>query len=142
MTAHSPSRFDPPAMPELGTNASVAHLPPRVQGARPAACYEELSAHQFADRRDLIVLLLKAPYAAGEFTGFRAVVPLPNGQVVGHYLAEVGQGQPVGLVCPDGECSSRVAIRLARLGYAVYHLAGGLREWYRLQRVGADAAPG
>jgi rhodanese-related sulfurtransferase len=109
---------------------------------RAQACYEELSAHQFSERRDLVVLLLKAPHAAGEFAGFRAVVPLPNGQVVAHYLAEVGKGQPVGLVCPDGECSSRVAIRLARLGYSVHHLAGGLREWYRLQQIEREPATG
>jgi rhodanese-related sulfurtransferase len=111
----------------------------RGGAAEPAACYEELTAHQFAEQRDMVVLLLKAPYAAGEFPGFRAVVPLPNGQLVGHYLAEVGPGQAVGLVCPDGECSSRVAIRLARQGYSVRHLAGGLREWYRLQQMGAQA---
>jgi rhodanese-related sulfurtransferase len=127
----SPAHSSTPPAPDFPAGATVARLPGRAQ-----ACYEELSAHQFSERRDLVVLLLKAPHAAGEFTGFRAVVPLPNGQVVGHYLAEVGRGQPVGLVCPDGECSSRVAIRLARLGYSVHHLAGGLREWYRLQQMG------
>jgi rhodanese-related sulfurtransferase len=95
-----------------------------------------LTAQQFAARKDLVVLLLKAPHAAGEFSGFRGVVPLPNSQLAGHYVAELGRGQPVGLVCPDGECSSRLAIRLARAGFTVHHLAGGLREWYRLDAIG------
>ena len=132
----SPSHAYSPSGPDLPSGAVTR------RAGRKQAGYEEMTAHQFAERKDLVVLLLKAPHAAGEFAGFRAVVPLPNGQVVGHYLAEVDQGQPVGLVCPDGECSSRVAIRLARLGYAVHHLAGGLREWYRLQQMGATPGPG
>lgn len=107
------------------------------RGAGPAAAgYAELTAQQFAARKDLVVLLLKAPHAAGEFAGFRGVVPLPNSQLAGHYVAELGRSQPVGLVCPDGECSSRLAIRLARAGFTVHHLAGGLREWYRLDAIG------
>jgi len=115
---------------------SVAHLPIRPSQSTAPACYTELTAHQFTERKDLVVLLLKAPYAAHDFAGFRGVVPLPNGQVASHYVAEIGRGQPIGLVCNDGECSSRVAIRLARAGYAVHHLAGGLREWNRLQQMG------
>jgi rhodanese-related sulfurtransferase len=138
----TPSNTPHPSGLDLPAAATASWPVGQTSGGRKQAGYEELTAHQFAERRDLVVLLLKAPHAAGEFSGFRAVVPLPNGQVVGHYLAEIGAGQPVGLVCPDGECSSRVAIRLARLGYAVHHLAGGLREWYRLQQMAGRSAPG
>ena len=37
--------------------------------------------------------------------------------------------RPIGLACPDGTCSSRLAIRLSRQGFTVYHLAGGIHEW-------------
>lgn len=137
MTAAFRSAPDPET---AASNVAPLVRPAHRAGRGEAApCYQELTAHQFAERRDLTVLLLKAPHAAEAFAGFHAVVPLPNGQLVGHYLAEVGPRQPVGLVCPDGECSSRVAIRLARMGYAVHHLAGGLREWYRLQPMGGTA---
>jgi len=44
-------------------------------------------------------------------------------------LANWPREAPLGLVCADGQCSSRLAIRLSRRGYHVFHLAGGLHEW-------------
>lgn len=123
------------ARPGAADGAATARTGPRDAGPT-AAGYTELTAQQFAARRELVVLLLKAPHAAGEFAGFQGVVPLPNSQLAAHYVVELGRNQPVGLVCPDGECSSRLAIRLARAGFTVHHLAGGLREWYRLDAIG------
>jgi rhodanese-related sulfurtransferase len=102
---------------------------------RQAGCasFEELTPQQFGQRPELVVLLLHAPHGEHEFGAFRAVVPLPNSRVAAHYVAELPLDQPLGLVCPDGEASARLAIRLARQGRLVVHLAGGLAEWCRLK---------
>jgi hypothetical protein len=124
----TPQVHDPQAPPAPETQM------PAPRGGTPS--YGELTAQQFCQRRDLTVVLLNAPHAESDFTGYRAVIPVPNGQLARHYLSGVEAGQPLGLVCPDGEWSARLAIRLARVGYSVFHMAGGLREWYRLQQVG------
>lgn len=96
----------------------------------PCGSYEELSPCEFNRRKELVVLLMKSPHALTAFEGFRQVIPIPNGQSASEHLAALDPGQALGIVCPDGDCSGRLAIRLSNLGFPVYHLAGGLREWY------------
>jgi len=100
-------------------------------------CFTELSPQEFATRKDLVVLLIKAPHAAPEFSGFRRVVPVACSS---QELADVlDRRQPVGLVCEDGTCSGRLAIRLSQEGFTVVHLSGGLREWHYAFRTPAPA---
>jgi len=132
----TPQLQDLLTIPAQGQDRGSASEPRRNDPRSGTPSYGELTALQFCQRRDLTVLLLNAPHAEADFAGYRAVIPVPNGQVAPHYLTGLVAGQPLGLVCPDGEWSARVAIRLSRLGYSVFHLAGGLREWYRLQQVG------
>ncbi len=99
-----------------------------------SAGYLELTPQEFRARPDLLVVLVHAPQAQQEFAGFRAVLPLPACQLAAAYLREVPRDQPLGVVCPDGEASARLAIRLAREGYTVAHLCGGLQEWHRSVR--------
>lgn len=95
---------------------------------RPGS-YGELTPHEFNLRRDLGVVVLKAPEAAAEFAGFRSVFALGCSGEIDSVLSQWPRDAALGLVCPDGDCSSRLAIRLSRQGYTVLHLAGGLREW-------------
>lgn len=91
--------------------------------------FRELSAHEFATRKELVVVLVKTGDAATRFQGYAGVEVVPACKAVEAYVARLPKDRPIGLVCPDGDCSSRMAIRLSRQGYRVYHLAGGLREW-------------
>lgn len=97
---------------------------------RPGS-YAELTPHEFGARRELAIIALKVPDAAVRFAGFRRVFALDCSASVEQALGDWSREAPLGLVCADGECSSRVAIRLSRQGYRVFHLAGGLREWQR-----------
>ncbi len=93
-------------------------------------CYRELTPHEFNARKELGVVLLKTgDTIATEFQGFRAVYTLACSTEIDAVLSEWPRDAALGLVCADGDCSSRLAIRLSRQGYTVYHLAGGLREW-------------
>jgi hypothetical protein len=96
----------------------------------PCGSYEELSPREFSHHKELVVVLMKSPHALSEFEGFRAVIPVGGAQSLPAQLAGLEPGQALGIVCPDGDCSGRLAIRLSNLGYPVYHLGGGLREWY------------
>lgn len=62
-------------------------------------------------------------WAAGYVEGADRV---PRGQVDSH---SVGRADSVIAVCADGSKSKRTAKRLAKAGYSVYHLAGGLQAW-------------
>jgi rhodanese-related sulfurtransferase len=75
------------------------------------------------------IVALKIADASQRFAGFATVLALPSARDLAEHLAELPVGQPVVVVCPDGDCSSRVATRLANDGRTVYHLAGGLRDW-------------
>ncbi len=75
-------------------------------------------------------MLMKCPQARDAFAGFRQVICVPDAQSLPAHLGALPSGQAVGIVCPDGDCSGRLAIRLSNLGHPVYHLSGGLREWY------------
>lgn len=97
---------------------------------RPGS-FAELTPHEFDARREMGVVVLKVPDAAARFGGFRHVFALDCSAAVESALAGWPREAPLGVVCADGECSSRVAIRLSRQGYRVFHLAGGLREWQR-----------
>jgi rhodanese-related sulfurtransferase len=125
----------------MNGNATLQERRAHPAPARPAAkaprepgtpgCYRELTPHEFNLRKELTVVLLKDASAAGEFQGFREVLVLPNSQALEPFLAAWPADRAIGLVCPDGTCSSRLAIRLSRAGFPVYHLAGGLREWHQ-----------
>ncbi len=92
--------------------------------------YEELSPNEFNRHKELVVVLLKSHHALNEFTGFQALISISDPQQLQDHIAEFAPGQPIGLVCPNGDCSGRMSIRLSNLGVPVYHLGGGLREWY------------
>ena len=96
---------------------------------RAPGCYRELTPHEFHAHKAMGVVVLKAPAAAAGFVGYRQVFSLGCSGEIDSVLADWPRERPLGLVCPDGECSSRLAIRLSRQGYTVLHLAGGLREW-------------
>ena len=96
--------------------------------AQGTGSYKELTPREFNDRRDLLVILLKAPNAGPCFSDFPSVQHAPSKDAAIEMLAGK-TGQRIGLACEDGDCSGRLAIRLSRMGYRVYHLAGGVREW-------------
>ena len=91
--------------------------------------YQELSPQEFNRRKELVVLLLKAPDAGEAFTGFRDVISTADSAALLLAAARLGRGQPIGIVCIHGDCSGRLAIRLSNQGYSVYHLGGGMWEW-------------
>lgn len=93
--------------------------------------YHELSAQEFNARKNLAVVVLKDQSVLEEFIGFSAVHFLPSSKDFPIVLPDWPCERPIGLVCPDGACSSRLAVRLSRLGYTVYHLSGGLHEWHQ-----------
>jgi rhodanese-related sulfurtransferase len=99
-------------------------------GSGAPGSYRELTPHEFHARRELGVVLLKVP-ADQDFATFRQVFPLGSSAEIESVLADWPCERPLGLVCETGECSSRLAIRLSKRGYTVFHLAGGLREWQR-----------
>ncbi len=102
-------------------------------GASPG-CFEELSPKEFNRHKEMVVLLMKAPAAAAEFSEFQAVLHIESPRELPARLENLKPGQALGIICPDGDCSGRLAIRLSNLGYPVYHLGGGLREWYHCFR--------
>ncbi len=93
-------------------------------------CYGEYSPQEFNRHKELVVVLMKAAHAEAEFEGFHTLISVGNSREVPARLAGLAADQPIGLVCPDGDCSGRLAIRLSSQGFRVYHLGGGLREWY------------
>lgn len=114
---------------------AIATTKPHDAPENPAApcgrgCYRELSPREFDRHKEMVVVLLKSEHALAEFTGFRALIYAPTGHEAEAHLGALAKGQAIGVVCPDGDCSGRLAIRLSNQGYPVYHLAGGLREWY------------
>ena len=99
-----------------------------ASGETRSGSYHELSAHEFAQRTDLRVLVIKAPHAVS-FFHHDQVVAVEDCRAAEDYLRQWDAPQTVGLVCCDGEKSARLAIRLSRQGHTVVHLAGGLMEW-------------
>ncbi len=67
-----------------------------------------------------------AEWAAGHVEGSDSV---PAGEVGSH---TVGRADSVLVVCRNGSKSKRAAKKLAKEGYRVYHLAGGLIAWQEL----------
>ena len=92
--------------------------------------YQELSPHEFSERKDLVVVVIKAPHVLSMFADYQQVIHLDDCKGVHPGLAQ-WKSHTLGLVCQDGDCSSRMAIRLSRLGHKAVHLAGGLNEWYQ-----------
>lgn len=117
--------MDHRASPNHGTEPAADGL----QGLHRPGSYRELTPHEFNARRDLGVVLLKAPEAEAHFAGFRRVFSLGGSAEIDQVLAQWPREAALGLVCATGDCSSRLAIRLSRQGYTVLHLAGGLNEW-------------
>ena len=104
-----------------------------IQAVEKQACpgsYQELSPTEFNHQKDMVVVLVRAAHAEQEFQGYQAVIPLNDLSELSSCLEIFPPGQAVGIVCPDGDCSGRLAIRLSNLGHPVYHLGGGLLEWY------------
>ncbi len=96
--------------------------------------YRELSPQEFNRQKDMVVVLLKADQARSEFADFHTLITISDAHQLKPYLARLPIDQTIGLVCPDGDCSGRLAIRLSNQGFRVYHLGGGLREWYHCCR--------
>jgi len=96
---------------------------------KTTGAYQEITAREFNDRKELVVIVLKAPEATGCFKGFRAVLSAPTPSDTDALLAGWPSGQPIGLICPDGDCSGRLAVRLSKKGHTIFHLSGGLSEW-------------
>jgi len=113
---------------ETATDPTVANR--GLCGSGAPGSYRELTPHEFHARRDMGVVLLKVP-AGQDFAAFGQVFTLGCSSEIESVLADWPCERPLGLVCETGECSSRLAIRLSKRGYTVYHLAGGLREWQR-----------
>ncbi len=91
--------------------------------------YRELSPNEFNARKDLAVIVLKNADVMEAFRGFSDLRFLPSSSGIDALLSGWPCERPIGLACPDGACSSRLAIRLSRQGFTVYHLAGGINEW-------------
>ncbi len=66
----------------------------------------------------------EAAWAAGHVEGSDRV---PAGRVNAH---TVGRADSVITVCRTGSKSKRAARKLAKAGYSVYHLEGGLTAWH------------
>ena len=109
--------------------------PPAAEGAS----YRELTPGELRAMPSLLVVALKVPRAAEIFRGFRAVLSLDCSRELEPHLDTLDRAAPLAVVCPDGEHSSRLALRLARRGYTVYHVAGGLREWHFCNRQACSA---
>ena len=127
--------------PELHrSNSQTASAPGALDTPPPAArseecdspgCYWELGAEEFLDKGELVVFMLKITKPQPGFQGFRQVVQLECAADMQGQIDALPEAQPIGLVCCDGTCSARLAIRLSRQGRTVFHLAGGLWEWNR-----------
>lgn len=65
----------------------------------------------------------EAEWAAGHVDGSDRV---PTGRISVH---SVGRADSVIAVCANGKQSKRAAKKLAKAGYQVYHLEGGLQAW-------------
>ena len=100
-----------------------------LQSSGNTGFYQELSPQEFNRRKELVVLLLKAPDAGEAFPGFREVISSADSGALLRAAGNLGRGQPIGIVCIHGDCSGRLAIRLSNQGYSVYHLGGGMWEW-------------
>ena len=100
--------------------------------ANPGCCgsYQELSPMEFSHHKELVVVLLRAERARDSFDGYRNVIAAGCNSHALEQVAKLSVDQPIGIVCADGDCSGRLAIRLSKMGYSVFHLSGGLVEWY------------
>lgn len=98
-------------------------------GPNPPGGFRELSPHEFEREKEMTVIILKDESARDEFKGFQGVHVLPSSHGIEDFLSRTATARVIGLVCPDGDCSGRLATRISRLGYDINHLSGGLREW-------------
>ena len=105
------------------------------------ACFKELTPREFNRHKEMVVVLVRAEHARNEFDAFRDLIVISETRELDAYLDRLEAGQPIGLVCPNGECSGRMALRLSNKGFPVFHLGGGLQEWYHSFR-GGDHATG
>ena len=77
----------------------------------------------FQSGAHMIDVRSEAEWAAGHVEGADRVA----GSAVGS--RSVGRADSVIVVCRNGSKSKRAAKKLAKEGYRVYHLAGGLLKW-------------
>lgn len=113
------------------TDLQTMSAGPQAEATPATGCYREVSPHEFNGRKELVVAVLKAEDAVGSFEGFSEVICFASAQELEAHFNGHSSGHSIGLVCPNGDCSGRLAIRLSRRGHTVVHLAGGLQEWYR-----------
>ena len=111
------------------------------KSCNPGCCgsFQELSPSEFSHHKELVVVLLRAERARDTFEGYRKVIVAGCNNHALEQVAKLPADQPIGMVCADGECSGRLAIRLSNMGYTVYHLSGGLAEWHHSFRGQAAA---
>ncbi|MBI3992399.1 MAG: rhodanese-like domain-containing protein [Candidatus Lambdaproteobacteria bacterium] len=119
----------------LAWNAPAATDPPPAEGAS----YREITPAELRSMPSLLVVALKVPRAEDIFRGFRAVLSLGCSREMEQHVEGLDPAAPLAVVCPDGEHSGRLALRLAARGYTVYHVAGGLREWHFCNRQACSA---
>ena len=125
--------------PNGGSNHSPSNHTSNNGGINGGGSFRELSPREFLTRTEMVVVLIRGEGAEGEFGRFRQVISVPTAHDAEITGAALDPSIPLGLVCPDGDCSSRTAVRLARLGREVFHLSGGLREWrYQSRTFGND----
>ena len=68
----------------------------------------------------------EAEWSAGHVEGSDRVDPNRVG------AKTIGRADAIVVVCRNGSKSKRAAKKLAKEGYRVYHLKGGLEAWYAL----------
>ncbi len=112
-----------------GTGFGRDNHEPREGRSSGCGSYRALLPAELEQMPSAAIVALKIPDAPHLFPQFATVLALPSARDLGEHLAHLPVHQPVVVICPDGDCSSRVATRLANDGRTVYHLAGGLRDW-------------
>ena len=107
--------------------------------ATAEASYREITPAELRAMPALVVVALKVPRAEDIFRSFRGVLSLSCSRELEPHLEALPPAAPLAVVCPDGEHSGHLALRLAQRGYTVYHVAGGLREWHFCNRQACSA---
>ncbi len=123
---------DPTGSGALSSNVGKEGFTARERGLcgpNPPGGFRELSPHEFEREKEMTVIILKDESARDEFKGFQGVYVLPSSRGIEDFLSRNATARVIGLVCPDGDCSGRLATRISRMGYDINHLSGGLREW-------------
>jgi len=92
-------------------------------GTKPKSVDAATAARMFEGGAHMLDVRKADAWSAGHVEGSDRVDP---GAVDSHH---VGRADSIITVCRNGSRSRRAARKLAKEGYRVYHLAGGLRAW-------------